>query len=97
MNKKLLIFLSSSLLMCGCNNTTDFSDNLSNQESSFMESSSINDTEIVEQSSEQESIIDSIEDGGFKGYALKDIIDYDYLEIGVNDSYNIRKSINNEF
>lgn len=97
MNKKLLIFLSSSLLICGCNNTTEVSDILSNQESSVMESSSINDTEIVEQSSEQESIIDSIEDGGFKGYALKDVIDYDYLEIGVNDSYNIRKSINNEF
>ena len=97
MNKKLIFFLTSSLLICSCNNTTDVSDNLSNQESSVMESSSIIDTEILDQSSEQESIIDSIEDGGFKGYALNDIIDYDYLEIGVNDSYNIRKSINNEF
>ena len=97
MNKKLIFFLTSSLLICSCNNTTDVSDNLSNQESSVMESSSIIDTEILDQSSEQESIIDSIEDGGFRGYALNDVIDYDYLEIGVNDSYNIRKSINNEF
>lgn len=96
MNKKLIFFLTS-LFLCSCNNTTDYSENLSEKESSIIESSSINDTEIVEQSSEQESIIDSIEDGGFKGYALEDIIDYDYLEIGVNDSYNIRKSINNEF
>ena len=97
MNKKLIFFLTSSLLICGCNNTTDVSDNLSNQESSVMESSSINDTEIVEQSSERESIIDSIVDTGFEEYEHIDVIDYDYLEIGVNDSYNIRKSINNEF
>lgn len=97
MNKKLIFFLTSSLLICGCNNTTDVSDNLSNQESSVMESSSIIDTEIIEQSSERESIIDSIVDTGFEEYEHIDVIDYDYLEIGVNDSYNIRKSINNEF
>lgn len=97
MNKKLLIFLSSSLLICSCDNTTDVSDNLSNQESSVMESSSIIDTEIIGKSSERESIIDSIVDTGFEEYEHIDVIDYDYLEIGVNDSYNIRKSINNEF
>ena len=97
MNKKLILFLSSSVLICSCNNTSDYSENLSDKQSSILESSSIIDTEIVEQSSERESIIDSIVDTGFEEYEHIDVIDYDYLEIGVNDSYNIRKSINNEF